>query len=265
MARDLSWLDAITTVLREARRSLHYVVISERIVSQRLKAKVGANPAATVAAIISQSLSSPSSPLQRVGAGEYALKETLHQDAEDEGRRGALAEVELEPGALRAFGMYWRRDAVVWTGKPRLFGRQGPGAGEANFSEQVGVYLLHDRERVIYVGRAADTLFARLRAHVTDRLGGRWDRFSWFGLRNVGEDGSLSEPSPAWSHTVVIETLEALLIESLEPPLNRRRGDNLAAAEYLQVPDPEIERGKKLQMAGELLRAAGVTGGPGAP
>jgi hypothetical protein len=44
-----------------------------------------------------------------------------------------------------------------------------------------------------------------------------------------------------WSQTVVIETLEALLIESLEPPLNRRRGDNFSAVEYLQGIDPEIE------------------------
>ena len=55
----------------------------------------------------------------------------------------------------------------------------------------------------------------------------------------------------------MIETLEALLIESLEPPLNRRRGDNFSGAEYLQVPDPEIE-GRRMKDAFEkFLRSGG--------
>jgi hypothetical protein len=95
--------------------------------------------------------------------------------------------------------------------------------------------------------------------HTIDRLGGRWDRFSWFGLRSVGEDGSLSEPSTAWTHTVVIETLEALLIESLEPPLNRRRGDNLSAVEYLQIADPEIDKMRKSQVISDMMKAAGMS------
>ncbi len=110
-----------------------------------------------------------------------------------------------------------------------------------NFADQIGVYLLHDRERVIYVGRAVDTLFARLKAHTADRLGGRWDRFSWFGLRSVGHDGELCDSVEPWSHDGVVETIEAVLIESLEPPLNRRRGDNFSGAEYIQAPDPQIE------------------------
>ncbi len=113
-------------------------------------------------------------------------------------------------------------------------------------------YLLHDRDRIIYVGRATDTLFARLRFHTVDRLSGRWDRFSWFGLKSVRPDGSLCEPSEAWSYEAVVETLEALLIESLEPPLNRRRGDNFSGAEYIQVVDPEIEKHRRRKILAEM-------------
>jgi hypothetical protein len=52
----------------------------------------------------------------------------------------------------------------------------------------------------------------------------------------------------------VIETLEALLIESLEPPLNRKRGDNFSGAEYLQVLDPDIENRRMKQAFDELLK-----------
>lgn len=259
VARDLPWDDAVHEVLRSAEGALHYTEIAERIAQQRLRKQVGATPAATVAAILSKSLSTDGSPYQKVGRGVFALKDKLQQEGAPQATPAPEEVAESETGALRAFGMFWDRGKVMWTGKPRLLGRQGLGASEVNFAEQVGVYLLHDRERVIYVGRASDTLFARLKAHTTDRLGGRWDRFSWFGLRSVAPDGTLAEPSVAWTHLVVIETLEALLIESLEPPLNRKRGDNFSGVEYLQNDDPEIEGNRKKQLLAELMKSAGLS------
>jgi len=137
--------------------------------------------------------------------------------------------------------MLWQRQSVIWSGSPTLLGQQGSSAINVNFAAQQGVYLLHDGHRVIYVGRAADTMFARLKAHTTGRLDGRWDRFSWFGIRGVTADGHLTDPVRDWTQNVVLETMEAVLIESLEPPLNRRRGDNFSAAEYNQTPDPKLD------------------------
>lgn len=258
MAKDRTWEEAIEFVLRSADRPLHYAAIAERITEDGLKEKVGANPVASVAAILSKSIKDPTSPFQRLGGGEYALKTNLIAEQAAVPPPEEVVESESETGSLKAFGMFWRRDHVLWSGKPRLFGRQGLGASQVNFSEQVGVYLLHDRERVIYVGRATDNLYARLKAHTTDRLGGRWDRFSWFGLRPVSNDGELGAASVPWHSGVVIETMEALLIESLEPPLNRKRGDNLAAAEYLQVLDPELEKLRKRSALAELMKSAEI-------
>lgn len=237
---------------------MHYADVAAAVSTQRLKTQVGANPAMNVAAALSKSLAGDASPFLKVGKGEYTLKDKPVGISEvDDGVSSGPGE-EGETGALKAFGMFWKRNEVLWTGKPKLIGRQQVGASDVNFAEQVGVYLLHDRERVIYVGRAADTMHARLRAHTTDRLGGRWDRFSWFGLRSVGAEGALLEPSVAWTHGVVIETLEALLIESLEPPLNRKRGDNFSGVEYLQISDPEIETLRKKQLINELAKQAGL-------
>lgn len=254
--KDMSWEDAIQAVLQTADGALHYTDIAERVSAQRLRKNVGANPAASVSAIMAKSLASENSPFQKVQRGVFALKHKLLAVASAPTAEPEPEQEVSEAGALRAFGMFWQRALVSWT-KPKLLGRQQLGAAEVNFSEQVGVYLLHDRERVIYVGRAADTLFARLKMHTTDRLGGRWDRFSWFGLRSVGDGGALSEPAVAWSHEVVIETLEALLIESLEPPLNRKRGDNFSGVEYIQVADPEIETLRKKQILAEMAKQMG--------
>ncbi|MFT3688130.1 hypothetical protein [Paenirhodobacter sp.] len=81
----------------------------------------------------------------------------------------------------------------------------------------------------------------RLREHLRDRLNGRWNRFSWFGLRGVDDAGRLTEPDFATSQRDIIALMEGILIETLEPPLNRKRGDDFSAREYLQVDDPGLE------------------------
>jgi hypothetical protein len=42
-------------------------------------------------------------------------------------------------------------------------------------------------------------------------------------------------------------------LRAWEPPLNRRRGDNFSAAEYLQVEDPEIENIRQRELAARIL------------
>ena len=105
---------------------------------------------------LSYSLREKSSPYLRVGRGEYTLKTIAEKGVQDQLDTGKSVDQVAETGALRAFGMFWQRDFVWWSGT-RLLGRQGAGATEVNFAGQVGVYLLHDRERVIYVGRATDS------------------------------------------------------------------------------------------------------------
>lgn len=146
--------------------------------------------------------------------------------------------LDKEQSAIGAFGMFWKRSMIAWAGSPRLLGQRSKHVQPVNFARQTGIYLLHDDARTIYVGRAGDSVYTRLKAHTSDRMAGRWNRFSWFGLRRVTADGHLVTSRSVWSDAVVISTLEALLIESVEPPLNRRGGDGLAGLEYLQVFDP---------------------------
>ena len=51
---------------------------------------------------------------------------------------------------------------------------------------------------------------------------------------------------------MVITTMEALLIEGLEPRQNRRRGDDLQAVEFLQFEDPQLEMIRKRSLIQEL-------------
>lgn len=203
-----------------SRRRSSLCKIAERIIARGLRENVGATPANTVASTIALSIQAPNSPYVRVRRGEYALTRELTEAVEAHPVE-ELEREETETGALNSFGMFWRRDLVLWT-RAKLLGTQSSAAESVNFSEQKGVYLLHDRDRVVYVGRADDTLFARVRAHTVDRLSGRWDRFSWFGLRAVQDNGQLAPIASDWTHHVVIETLEALLIESLGASIEQK-------------------------------------------
>jgi len=51
---------------------------------------------------------------------------------------------------------------------------------------------------------------------------------------------------------IVIATMEAVLIEGLEPRQNRKRGDDCQAIEFLQVEDPRLEMNRKLAVVHEL-------------
>lgn len=126
------------------------------------------------------------------------------------------------------------------------FARRPTACAEAvDFNKQLGIYLLYDGREVIYVGCATERpLGKRLYEHTLDRLSTRWDRFSWFGLLPVSDNGGLAAMPGQYESEQLIPALEAILIEALEPRQNRRRGDDLAAVEYLQQEDPEIKRQK---------------------
>ena len=78
--------------------------------------------------------------------------------------------------------------------------------------------------------------------------------FLLVGLRQVTEDGALRPVSYTPSEELIAVTLEALLIEGLEPRQNRKRGDGFTAVEYLQAEDPEIER-QRVQSVLESMKA----------
>ena len=251
---DMPWREAIIEILRR-HGAMHYTAIAERVVEEGLREAVGATPAATVSAVITTSLNNDAerSPFQRVARGEYVLRATAPQAAAE---RDDLAERADEvEGPIHAFGMFWDRGRVRWTTDPVVLGRQQIGADPVDMAGQVGIYLLYDGREVVYVGRCTERpLGTRLWEHTYDRLRTRWNRFSWFGLCPIGEDGELREPNGGQTPAQFIAALEAVLIEALEPGQNRRRGDGFTAVEFIQAEDPEVERAH-LRAAVEALQA----------
>lgn len=248
-----SWKEAIKRVLSEAAEPLHYTEICEQILARGYYESDGATPANTVKAVLSTSIKEGA--FVRVNRGYFALNPAMASPApapaspKSKPKTVAVAtvseaDVEASESIIYAFGMYWQRDLVVWRNDPKMYGKQQAQAKAVDFGKQKGIYILYDHHTVVYVGRSIDRpLGKRLYEHTVDRLGSRWNRFSWFGLLDVTEEGDLEAKEMPLNTSLasLIATLEALLIETLEPPQNRKRGDDFSAIEYIQDIDPELK------------------------
>ena len=233
---EMSWKDAAKKVLEDSGTSLHYVDIADRILDQGLKKKFGATPHRTLNSVISTAIQAEGAAclFERTDTGVYALR----------GRRPVEpgTDDDAEAGSLEAFGMHWKREDVLWSSNPRLWGRIRPKADRVDLGGQLGVYVLYDDlGRIVYTGQAArQSIGRRLKQHTSDHLTGRWQRFSWFGIRPVGEDGKLGQVAAGtMTPERLISTLEALLIETLEPHKNRA-GSSHSGIEYIQVRDHQL-------------------------
>lgn len=253
---EYGWRDAAVVVLQSQQTAMHYTDIAEAIAEKQLRSEFGATPATAVNVAITQSINNDgdASPFVRVARGVYALRHRADSTPPATATTEPESKELDETGLINAFGMYWSRSQVLWSSAPRVLGQQQPESTAVDFCQQRGVYLLHDGRSVVYVGRSTDQpLGVRLRQHVTDRLNGRWDRFSWFGTLSVNDAGALEAPSSTnFNQDLLIVTMEALLIEGLEPPQNRKRGDDFRAIEYLQVEDPDIKKRNIIALMDEL-------------
>jgi hypothetical protein len=260
---DMPWKEAIVRALEDSVTPMHYAEVAQAIIDSGYRVNVGATPAATVSANLSGLIrGGRKSPVLKVERGVYALRNTrttLVQQVED---ADEAQEDAREMGLINAFGMFWDRDGVYWgTRRPRLLGVQQSGSASVDFADQVGVYVLYDGSRAIYVGRVTEPRMGhRLFEHTRDRLSGRWNRFSWFGVRGVRANGELTPiPTVEIGVTSLIATMEALLIEGLEPPQNRRQGEGFNAVEFIQEPDPEVVRERDRRVLAQLSQNVGLT------
>lgn len=249
MIKELTWKKAIDKILSSSPTPLHYNEIAEQIIAEGLRTTVGATPASAVRTQINSSIRNEgeSSPYIRVAKGTFTLKNRssneniIPKKLTPEINESQEEEEQYE--IVSSFGMFWKKDGVEWSSMPKLLGMQAIGATPVDFGKQLGIYLLYDGREVIYVGRTTDRpLGKRLYEHTIDRMSTRWDRFSWFGLLPVFDDGSLGALPATYDAAKLIPALESILIEALEPRQNRKRGDDLGAVEYMQKIDPEIEK-----------------------
>lgn len=155
---------------------------------------------------------------------------------------------------VKLYGEFWNPDIVDWGSQGA--GNKGTLPGtliidgtkkEVDCWDARGIYILHENFRATYVGKAFSTpIGKRLRDHLTDRLAGRWDMFSWYSTSNyrrTKNDLSVAGQRNLNPETI-ISTLEALAILIADPPLNRKRESlpNAVEVEQAESPHPQTIR-----------------------
>lgn len=160
---------------------------------------------------------------------------------------------------IRAYSLFWRADEVDWhpgrgtRGAFRLLGRIGTNAPTrrvADFRQQHGLYILYGDYGPHYVGLCRHQhLGKRLKDHLGDGHADSWDRFSWFGFRQVlrsTDDGICrlkDMPKLSLGSTNQgIADMEALLIRALGLAGNLNKMRFRSAEEWTQVRLHELDR-----------------------
>lgn len=151
---------------------------------------------------------------------------------------------------IETYGLFWDATNVAWDiggNKRAIWGTPAwqKRAEPVNFATQVGIYVLFSGHKMIYVGQVGSgraTLFGRLRRHRHDHLSGRWDRFSWFGLRAVKDNGTLGtiRKIKRSQHSAILNQMEAVLVAAAEPVLNKQGGRFGRRRRYVQIRDERL-------------------------
>lgn len=152
---------------------------------------------------------------------------------------------------ITSYGLFWRSEEIEWAPGGgnrdifRLLGRHGknkPTIKVADFRHQTGIYILYDDYGAYYVGLSRAGLGKRLLDHTKDKHADKWDRFSWFGFRPLGNAdkngvvqlGSGNEEITEDAHATIGD-LEALLIKAMGPKANSAKMSLKDAVEWKQI------------------------------
>ena len=160
---------------------------------------------------------------------------------------------------IHCYGLYWHRDQsgldVAGQSRTGMLGLSTEVEGEiVDFAKQQGVYILYNWPNITYVGRTTSSLYERLIDHAKNpRRAYEWDRFSWFGLCPVDENGDLAAPHPSLDMSDIVAAFETLLITTLSPPFNSKQGDRLGTR-YLQVPDSTVEDREREKLVDQMRK-----------
>lgn len=154
---------------------------------------------------------------------------------------------------IKNYGFLWERKYIFRGAGSNAGHLKGVASGleTADFREQIGVYVLYDQfQNIVYIGQAGNgnaSLFTRLKNHIDGALWNRWHYFTWIGFKAVNQDGSLSAQQnvnsgvSGFRYSDALNEIEGILIEVIEPKLNKQAGRLKSAVEYFQYIDPKVE------------------------
>lgn len=226
----MPWLEAITKVLEDANGPLHYTKVAEIIVKKHY---VDCNSNSNIETTVNTYIQQNKGTFKQFGKkGYYVLKTVLDKLVYNYQKQNLPKQ-----SLITAFGKRWSK-AIFMQNKCTLKGRSITNQKQINdFTDQPGVYVLYNGKQLVYVGQSSRrSLSKRLQNHTADRLANKWDTFSWFVFSEIdAENGCKRNDIINVRLEVLIDDIEAILIESCNPQENKKQGNNWKPKEYSQI------------------------------
>ena len=141
------------------------------------------------------------------------------------------------PGVITCYGQDWQRDRVQWNAPVQLIGSQMMTSTEIDFAPQIGFYALGWGlgKAVEFIGFSGKrTIGECLLEHTNDRLSGRWESFSFYGLKPILQDGSFGPLPESVTSTETVASILSILVSVVQPKGNRRYYDMFSTLEFAQ-------------------------------
>lgn len=97
---------------------------------------------------------------------------------------------------IKSHGLHWKNNDEI---------------NSIGLAKKKGIYVLEYNFRIVYIGKAENSIINRLRKHNNNHHKGRWNMFSWFEIDINYNNVDFKR---------MIGTLESLCIAMMEPKLN---------------------------------------------
>lgn len=145
----------------------------------------------------------------------------------------------LIPYVPYCFGKFWNwSDVTITPLGVKVFGVEYIGGPQIEFSEQIGVYFLGDDDDLFACqGLISSSLGETLETHAPEFFSGKYNQFTWIGLRPVfqGKVGQLPAFNPMYQQPLSLLINKAFI--PLEDQLDEDRNStaHLIMTEYIQA------------------------------
>lgn len=238
----MKWIDAIIEVLKTSQQAMHYVDIANEIMSRKLREECQ-TPHISVHVIINAHqdifIKDSKSKYKLNPAFDYTNWHKNNKVAEDDENKVIETQTAQSNSKtiIKAYGKMWSRAQIDWQRcHPVLLGSPHKMSQYIDFNKMRGVYMLYDQNgNLVYVGLATNGIGDRLKDHTRDKHANAWTQFSWFGIDNIKQDGTIKR-STHLQTTIsdVASALESVIIIGVQPPRNMKSGDRMKDKEYIQ-------------------------------
>ena len=241
----------IEQILSNSSSPIDYEQIAVELADKGMIHPFGVMPRRQICSIIENAIiqAADRCPFVKTYPGVYIARAIASPGQLRAAKKALLPEMNFnKTGIITCYGQMWSRDRIIWTPKPQIFGCQYQESPKIDFAKQIGIYALHSEDGTpVYIDYTLEKMLGEcLYGHTEDRLSGRWDRFSFYGLLPINEEGSFGPLPSECKIEDVMASMRSIIVEVSQPRATRRYFDYFSTLLFVQWRNPEVEAKREL-------------------